>query len=300
MIHQREQNMQNTKTVQLTHIQEENIKDILLKLKWREEKSNNEYVKLRMKSYLGSAAMLYTSGKLVLQGNEDFSNILGEASEVGNKTLVPHLGVDEVGKGDYFGPLVVVSCFVDSENVKLFESVGVGDSKKFSDKKIMEMYEQLKNYEYYYASVVMPSEYSELQKETGNVAILLARQHSKVIEMGLGDLKSKNIECNTVVIDQFSNSKSRILNELGKFGKVAEIEQFHKGESDIAVAAASVLARGVFLEEMEKMCKAFNFDFPKGATHVIGKGREFVKKFGMDELRNVAKISFKTTKDVRI
>ena len=176
----------------------------------------------------------------------------------------------------------------------------MGDSKKFSDKKIIEMYEQLKDYEYYYVSIVMPVEYSDLQKETGNVAILLARQHSKVIEMGLGDLKSKNIECNTVVIDQFSNSKSRILNELGKMGQGADIDQHHKGESDIAVAAASVLARGVFLKEMEKMSKAYGFDFPKGATHVIGKGNEFVKKYGMSELKNVAKISFKTTKAIKI
>ena len=81
-------------------------------------------------------------------------------------------------------------------------------------------------------------------------------------------------------------------------GQGADINQFHKGESDIAVAAASVLARGVFLEQMEKMGNAYKFDFPKGATHVIGKGKEFVKKYGINELKNVAKISFKTTKDI--
>lgn len=290
--------MQNTETIQLNDSQMSSIKDILLKLKWREEKSTNQYVVLRMKSYLCSVATLYSSGKLVLQGNEDFSNILGKSLEEAGKTLVPHLGVDEVGKGDYFGPLVVVSCFVNSENLKLFETTGVGDSKKFSDKKILEMYSKLKDYKYYYASIVYPSEYNKLQKETGNVAILLARQHSKVIEMGLGDLKSKNIECNTVVIDQFSNSKSRILNELGKLGQNADINQFHKGESDIAVAAASVIARGIFLDEMKNLSKAYNFDFPKGASDVIAKGREFVKKFGTEELKNVAKISFKTTKSL--
>jgi ribonuclease HIII len=184
--------------------------------------------------------------------------------------------------------------------MEIFQNIGVGDSKKFSDKKILEMYDQLKDYAYYYVSIVSPLEYGQIQKETGNVAVLLARQHSKVIEMGLSDLKSKNIECNTVVIDQFSNSKSRILNELGKMGQGANINQFHKGESDIAVAAASVIARGVFLEEMEKMSNAYKFDFPKGATHVIGKGNEFVRKYGMEELKNVAKISFKTTKDIKL
>lgn len=287
--------MQNTKTIQLDKKERENIKEILLGLKWKLEKSNNEYVVFRMKSYLGSTVMLYTSGKLVLQGNEDFSNIFEEAADNSEADFVPHLGVDEVGKGDYFGPLVVVSCFVNSESLKLFKEVGVGDSKKFSDKKIMEMYSKLKYYPYYYASIVMPSEYNKLDEEIGNVAILLARQHSKVIEMGLGDLKSKNIECNTVVIDQFSNSKSRILNELGKFGQGADVQQFHKGESDVAVAAASVIARGIFVEEMEKLCYAYKFDFPKGASNVIPQGRAFVKKYGEKELGNVAKVSFKTT-----
>lgn len=286
--------MQNTKTILLEKDKREVFKKTLLDFKWREEKSNNEYIVWRMKSYLGSVAMLYTSGKLVLQGNEDFSDIINESSK-SDDSFVAHLGVDEVGKGDYFGPLIVVSCFVNKDNLEIFKNIGVGDSKKFSDKKIMEMYSQLRDYEYYYASIVMPSEYNRLQKETGNVAILLARQHSKVIEMGLGDLKSKNIECNTVVIDQFSNSKARILNELGKLGQGAAIDQHHKGESDVAVAAASVIARGIFVEEMDKLSNAYGFDFPKGASNVIDKGREFVKKYGKDELSNVAKISFRTT-----
>lgn len=285
--------MQNTKTVQLNSEEKEKVTKVLLDLGWKMEKSNNEYVTTRMRSYLGSIAMFYTSGKLVLQGNEDFSNIFKEAQK--DSTIVPHLGVDEVGKGDYFGPLVVVSCFVNNESLELFKKVGVGDSKKFSDKKIMEMYEQLKDYPYYYASVVMPEEYNELDEEIGNVAILLARQHSKVIEMGLGDLKSKNIECNTVVIDQFSNTKKRILNELGKLGQGADIQQFHKGESDIAVAAASVIARGIFVDEMEKLCNAYSFDFPKGASNVIDKGRQFVKLYGKEALHLVAKVSFRTT-----
>ena len=285
--------MQNTKTVQLNSEEKEKVTKVLLDLGWKMEKSNNEYVTTRMRSYLGSIAMFYTSGKLVLQGNEDFSNIFKEAEK--DSTIVPHLGVDEVGKGDYFGPLVVVSCFVNNESLELFKKVGVGDSKKFSDKKIMEMYEQLKDYPYYYASVVMPEEYNELDEEIGNVAILLARQHSKVIEMGLGDLKSKNIECNTVVIDQFSNTKKRILNELGKLGQGADIQQFHKGESDIAVAAASVIARGIFVDEMEKLCNAYSFDFPKGASNVIDKGRQFVKLYGKEALHLVAKVSFRTT-----
>ena len=116
--------------------------------------------------------------------------------------------------------------------------------------------------------------------------------------MGLNDLNKKGIDCKHVVIDQFSSRKSRVLDELGPLGKGIELEQFHKGESDIAVAAASVLARGIFLEEMEKMRNTYYFNFPKGASHVIPQAKEFVSKHGVSELEKVAKISFKTTKSV--
>lgn len=292
--------IQNTVTIQLDEIQRENAEEILEAYGWKEEYVNNPYAKFRMKSSQSSNVILYTSGKLVFQGSEDFTSIITaiKNNREDESDIIPHLGVDEVGKGDYFGPLVVVACFLDEEFLEKISSIGIGDSKKFSDSKIMEMYNLVKDYPYFYTSIVHPKEYAQLYKESKNASILLARQHSKVIEMGLGDLKSKNIECSRVVIDQFSSRKARILNELGNYGKEIELIQFHKGESDMAVACASVMARGIFLEEMEKMRKKYNFNFPKGASEVIDKGQEFVKKFGVEELGNVAKISFKTTAKV--
>ena len=292
--------IQNTVTIQLDEIQRENAEEILEAYGWKEEYVNNPYAKFRMKSPQSSNVILYTSGKLVFQGSEDFTNIITaiKNNREDDRDIIPHLGVDEVGKGDYFGPLVVVACFLDEEFLEKISSIGIGDSKKFSDSKIMEMYNLVKDYPYFYISIVHPKEYAQLYKESKNASILLARQHSKVIEMGLGDLKSKNIECSRVVIDQFSSRKARILNELGNYGKEIELIQFHKGESDMAVACASVMARGIFLEEMEKMRKKYNFNFQKGASEVIDKGQEFVKKFGVEELGNVAKISFKTTAKV--
>ena len=292
--------IQNTVTIQLDEIQRENAEEILEAYGWKEEYVNNPYAKFRMKSPQSSNVILYTSGKLVFQGSEDFTSIITaiKNNREDESDIIPHLGVDEVGKGDYFGPLVVVACFLDEEFLEKISSIGIGDSKKFSDSKIMEMYNLVKDYPYFYISIVHPKEYAQLYKESKNASILLARQHSKVIEMGLGDLKSKNIECSRVVIDQFSSRKARILNELGNYGKEIELIQFHKGESDMAVACASVMARGIFLEEMEKMRKKYNFNFPKGASDVIDKGQEFVKKFGVEELGNVAKISFKTTAKV--
>lgn len=294
--------LQNTVSIQLNNQESANFEKILSSENWFRSDVNNEYVALRMKNNAGSVCTLYKSNKLVFQGNEDFTKVLMLLKKTSNTkkdiNIEPHIGVDEVGKGDYFGPLVVVGCFVDKKFLEKISVLGITDSKKLSDKKILNIYEKLKDYEYYYPSVVSPEEYSRLVKETGNVAILLARQHSKVIEMGLEDLKSKNIKCEKVVIDQFSNSKSRVKDELGALGKQINFIQFHKGESDIAVACASVLARGIFLNEMERMKDEYYFNFPKGASNVIPQARDFVEIHGVDELKKVAKVSFKTTSKV--
>jgi ribonuclease HIII len=176
--------------------------------------------------------------------------------------------------------------------------LGIGDSKKISDGRIRDIYEEIKDYLYYYVSVVKPQQYNESIKKLKNVAILLAKEHSKVIEMGLKDLQEKDIECKKVVIDQFSSKKSRVVDELGPLAKGVKFIQFHKGESDIAVACASVIARAIFLEELDKMNEEYYFTFPKGASNVITAAREFVKKNGVEELEKVAKTSFKTTKKV--
>jgi ribonuclease HIII len=278
------------------------IKSVLTTYGWFEEAVHNEYVALRMKNNNGSVVTLYTSKKIVFQGNEDFSDVVSmikkgcERKEKG--VLNPHIGVDEVGKGDYFGPLVVVGCYVSKEIEEKLLCLGVGDSKQFSDEKILKMYSALKDYPYYYPSIVSPLEYNTLYEKYRNASVLLAKQHSKVIEMGLEDLRSKDMDCSYVVIDQFSSRKSRVIDELGSLGSNIDFRQFHKGESDIAVATASIIARGLFLVGREKMKEEYYFDFPKGASDVISQAREFVKRYGSEELRKVAKISFKTTAKV--
>jgi ribonuclease HIII len=297
---------QQTVSLKLTQEEIDSLKYVLEKKGWKKEDVNNEYVALRMKNDKGSVCTLYTSMKVVFQGKEDFEmliKLLKDKAKGNGKTnisveVIPHIGVDEVGKGDYFGPLVVVGCFVNGKFLQDTEILGIGDSKKISDNKIRDIYEEIKDYPYYYVSIVNPQEYNKQIKELKNVSILLAKQHSKVIEMGLRDLAEKNIECKEVVIDQFSSKKSRVIDELGPLGKKIRFVQFHKGESDIAVACASVIARAIFLIELDKMSKEYYFTFPKGASNVIETGREFVKKHGVEELKKVAKISFKTTKRV--
>jgi len=291
---------QNTVSIKLDGVQIGDFSDMMKTLNWREKPVGNMYIKEAFVSPQGGVATLYTSGKLVLQGSEDFTQtivyIKGSSEE--QKDMVPHIGVDEVGKGDYFGPLVVVACFVDKDFVEKISALGFDDSKKFSDKKILKLYDEVRDYPYYYPIVLAPNDYNDLINKYGNLAILLAKQHTQCIERGLEDLKERGVKCKKVVIDQFSSSKNRILDELGPLGKSVSVEQFHKGESDIAVAAASIIARGIFLEEFDKLRSKYEFDFPKGATHVIEPGVDFVRRYGEEELREVAKVSFKTTQKV--
>lgn len=295
--------MSNQNTVSLDIEKEEfqSIKDLLLAQNWVEQNDSNQYVVYRLKSHGGTIATMYFSGKLVLQGREDFTKVISMLKEEKVDTsqeFLPHFGVDEVGKGDYFGPLVVVGCFVNGEFFKKVKLLGFADSKKFSDEKIENLYSMVKDYPYYYSSIVYPNEYNQLTKIYRNASLLLAKQHSKVIEEGLRDLESKKISCNYVVIDQFSSSKSRVTNELGQLGKKCKFVQFHKGESDIAVACASIIARGIFVQEWKKMNMKYNFHFPKGASNVIDNAKLFVSVHGEKELDSVAKTSFKTTKQV--
>lgn len=292
---------QNTITVKFEKDEYQKVKETLLAHNWVEEIDSNQYVTFKFRSPQGSVAIMYFSGKLVFQGKEDFTTVISGLKKEDiskDEWFLPHMGVDEVGKGDYFGPLVVVSCFVTEDFLKKVRNLGFADSKKFSDGKIENLYNIVKEYPYYYSSVVHPKEYNEMTVKYRNASLLLAKQHSLVIEKGLKDLESKGIKCEYVVIDQFSMSKSRVTNELGELGNRYRLEQYHKGESDIAVACASVIARGIFLDEWEKMNERYNFHFPKGASNVVENARLFVSIHGQEELHNVAKTSFKTTKQV--
>ncbi|MEA3357658.1 MAG: ribonuclease HIII [Patescibacteria group bacterium] len=246
----------------------------------------------------------YNSGKVVIQSsNQEWANSiyssLGGQFGVGSntKSFVPHIGVDESGKGDYFGPMVIAAVFVDKDQADELVKIGVRDSKKLADSSAKRLHIKiLKLCKYSSEVVISPGKYNDLYKKIGNVNKLLAWGHSRSIENILEDIPPG--VCGRVVIDQFSMRKSRVLDALMKNGRKLEIVQKHKGESDIAVAAASVVARGRFLLEIEKMSRTHRVEFPKGASNVVEFARSFVHKFGKSELYNVAKISFKTTSKI--
>lgn len=201
-----------------------------------------------------------------------------------------HIGVDESGKGDFFGPLVVAGCYVGPEH--LAELDGVQDSKKLTDKKALELARNIRAVCPHEVLIIMPRRYNELYAEIKNLNRLLEWGHAKVIE----EVQRKQ-PCQLAISDRFADPRGLIA-KLKKKGVDIELKSMVRAESDIAVAAASILARAAFLLKLKELSEEFEIDLPKGATNVIGTGKRFVSKHGADDLAAVAKMHFKTAAQV--
>lgn len=212
---------------------------------------------------------------------------------------LPHIGTDESGKGDYFGPLVVAGVLVDTETQAELDALGVKDSKLLSDKRCRELASQIRRVcGPRCEEVEIPPErynqrYAEFQQEGQNLNHLLAWGHARAIESLL-----ERRSCSHAVADQFGDEKY-ILSRLMQKGRSLDLKQLTKGERYTAVAAASILARDRFLARMDKLSKEYGVDLPKGASAaVVNAGRELVGRKGAEELRKVAKLHHKTTEKI--
>ncbi|AIE84773.1 ribonuclease HIII [Fimbriimonas ginsengisoli] len=202
-----------------------------------------------------------------------------------------HIGVDESGKGDFFGPLVVAACFVGPEH--LAELDGVKDSKKLTDKQSIGLAIRIKAVCPHSIIAIGPAKYNELYAKFKNLNSLLAWGHARAIENVLELQPSK-----MVISDQFAAGGAAVKRALYEKGKEIEFRSMVRAEADIAVAAASILARAEFLRRLQRLGEEFGVPLPKGATNVIPTGRVFVAKHGREALGNVAKLHFKTTQQV--
>jgi ribonuclease HIII len=155
-----------------------------------------------------------------------------------------HIGTDESGKGDYFGPLVVAGLFLPAGQQDVLTEMGVRDSKKISDNRIREIAELLKKGYKHSIVAIGPEKYNELYVKMRNLNRILAWAHSRAIENIL-----EEVRCATAITDQFGD-KLFITNALMKKGKTIELIQRPKAEEDLAVAAASILARAEFLKRL--------------------------------------------------
>ena len=209
---------------------------------------------------------------------------------------LPIIGTDESGKGDYFGPLVSAGVYIDKQSARDLIACGAKDSKRLSDNKNSELaHEIAKICKRRFAIIeISPEKYNDLykqfKKEKKNLNTLLAWGHAKAIE----EILSK-VDCKVAIADQFADERF-ILGKLQEKGKKLKLIQMHKAEQNIAVAAASILARARFLEKLHRLSDEYKTDLPKGVSRtVIESARKIVDLHGKETLRKVAKLHFKTT-----
>ena len=212
------------------------------------------------------------------------------------RLIAPHqqakwIGTDEAGKGDYFGPLVAAGVLVDNALAKSLWQLGVKDSKQLSDNAISKLAITIKKVCQYSVVVIGPAKYNELYAKMRNLNRLLAWGHARVIE----NILDKEV-CEYALSDQFGDEKF-ITQALMKKGRRIVVRQKTRAETDIGVAAASILARDEFVCRLALLSKQYSMDFPKGASNaVVEAGKGFLDKYGKERLKEVAKVHFKTTK----
>jgi len=200
------------------------------------------------------------------------------------------IGTDESGKGDYFGPLVVAGVFLPEGQESVLAELGVKDSKKFSDNRVRELADLVKKGYTHSIVAIGPEKYNGLYTKLRNLNRILAWAHARAIENIL-----EEVNCKLAVTDQFGD-KAYVLNALMKRGKTIELIQRPKAEEDLAVAAASILARAEFLKRLYFLSQDIGIELPKGASPLVEEaGLKLVKTQGVQALDKVAKKHFKIT-----
>jgi len=246
----------------------------------------------------GLTCTLYESGKLVVQGKNmrEFMEFYIEPYILKDFPLTheadlngsSRIGSDEAGKGDFFGPLCIAAVYAEGDMVKRLRKIGVRDSKGMTDKKIVRLAREIEKEFAHHIVIIGPAKYNELYAKFSNLNNLLAWGHATAI-MNLVDKTG----CETVIVDQFA---AEFVMDRAMKGKHPGIDlvQRHRGEEDVVVAAGSILARKTFVEGLEALGKKYRMVFPKGGGKAtIEAGRQFVERFGREELSAVCKLHFK-------
>jgi ribonuclease HIII len=253
-----------------------------------------------------SVAIYEKGPKVLIQGKgvEEFvqfelePKILGEAKlgyeEVHSPEMFePHFGVDESGKGDFFGPLVIAGVYVDRGIARRLVEGGVQDSKRISsDARIRALADTIRKTSMGLSDVVLigPAKYNELYERFGNLNKLLAWGHARVIE----NLLAKKPDCPRSLSDQFADARV-IEQSLFRHGQQIQIQQRPRAESDVAVAAASILAREGFINWLDRESKKLGVGLERGVSPAVkAAARKLVESRGADALRQVAKVHFRT------
>ena len=258
---------------------------------------------------------LYESGKAVFQGKDadlssDFwietekinsgraitTNSNDKKKEDKPNKVIPirinSIGSDEVGTGDYFGPIVVTASYVSKDNIDYLLDLKVKDSKKFTDDKILEIVPKIIKKIPYKTFILHNNEYNSSYANY-NMNAMKAILHNKV----LFEVKSMGYEYDYIVVDQFENSKS-YFNHISKSSKqVRDIFFLTKAEDQcLSVACSSLISRYIFLKEMDKLSNSVGINLPKGANPIVDEvAKKIIDKYGVDKLKSICKYNFKNT-----
>ena len=204
---------------------------------------------------------------------------------------LPHVGGDESGKGDFFGPLVVAAWWLEESHVDALRAMGIADSKKLSDAGMRKLAGGLDKLGRGHVVRLMPREYNPKYAGVGNLNTLLSLLHGQCVR----ELIARQGAPRAVIVDEFARDGGELRNAMGLPGGVKLLTR-PRAEADLAVATASVLARVAFMEGLKELETEFGAEFPPGAgPPTIKAAREFKRAFGAAQLANVAKVHFKTT-----
>lgn len=297
----------HTHTAPLTREQAEHLRKVLEEQGY--EFQEKPYMIFSASKLKLNIAVYEKGPKAVIQGKgiEEFitfvlePEILGEArlgyEEVHSPELFePHFGIDESGKGDFFGPLVIAGVYVDASIARIFRDAGVQDSKAIgSDKRIRDLAAAIRKSGAPQSVVtVAPPRYNELYQKIGNLNRLLAWGHARIIE-NLCELRP---DCPRALSDKFADA--RVLERaLMEKGRKIHLDQRTKAESDFAVAAASILAREKFIDWIAVAAASSGVNLPRGASAAVkDAARQLVEKRGPGALENYAKTHFKTAREI--
>lgn len=255
---------------------------------------------------------LYQSGKLVVQGKgtQEFVEFVlepqvlmsarqGYEDMLDPARLDPRIGVDESGKGDFFGPMCIAGVYINADVIAGWKGVGIRDSKNItSDAQVARLAKVIRETRGCVWNVVAIGNeaYNRMHAANGSVNRVLAWGHARVIENLLGQGPRMRPPPVRAISDQFAASKDVLEKALMKAGRALEIVQRHKAEEDVAVAAASILARDEYVTRLRHLGEQYALELPKGASdRVEAVAREFVHRHGADALAKVAKMHFRTS-----
>lgn len=262
--------------------------------------SKNPYIRYFLRLPQATVS-IYTSGKVLLQGEgaEKYARFFGyQAVEQTSGQNLPLIGTDEVGNGSYFGGLAVVASFVTPDQHDFLRKLGVGDSKTLTDQKIRQIAPILKEKIQHQALLLSPSKYNEVIGDRYNAVSVKVALHNQAIYL----LLQKGVQPEKIVIDAFTSAKNYdkyLAQEANRFSNPISLEEKAEGKY-LAVAVSSIIARDLFLENLENLGRELGYQLPSGAGTASDKvASQILQAYGMQGLNFCAKLHFKNTEKAK-